>query len=131
MESEGRTMGKVDRQQGWIFIDVMIGIVILSVALVGILGAYNTIPYQVNYAENYQSALSIAREQVGEVRLAKGLLSKVEKPVPLSEGKEYTLLIEPTTIDGNLQKIDVTVKWLDMNRAGQVRLTCYHCEEGK
>ena len=131
MESEGRTMGKVDRQQGWIFIDVMIGIVILSVALVGILGAYKTIPYQVNYAENYQSALSIAREQVGEVRLAKGLLSKVEKPVPLSEGKEYTLLIEPTTIDGNLQKIDVTVKWLDMNRAGQVRLTCYHCEEGK
>ncbi len=124
-------MGKMNQQQGWIFIDVMIGILILSVALVGILGAYNTIPYQVNYAENYQSALSIAREQVGEVRLAKGLLTKVEKLVPLPEGKEYTLLIEPITIGENLQKIDITVKWLDMNRAGQVRLTCYHCEEEK
>lgn len=113
-------------QKGWILIDVIIGIVILSIALVAIIGAYNTIPYRVNYAENYQSALSIAREQVGYVSLTKGILSKVEKQVPSAEGKQYTVLIEPTTITGNLQRIDITVKWNDMNKVGQVQLTSYH-----
>lgn len=117
------------RQKGWILIDVMIGIVLLSVALVGIISAYNTIPYRVNYAENYQSALSIAREQVGDIRLTKKILNRVEKQVTSVEGKQYAVLIEPTTIDEHLQKIDITVKWNDMNRVGQVQLSSYHCEE--
>ncbi len=97
MESEGRTMGKVDRQQGWIFIDVMIGIVILSVALVGILGAYNTIPKEIVYAEDYRIALAIAREETNYWRLKKGKITTEEVSLRNSDGvplrcSEYPLV---------------------------------------
>lgn len=105
-------------QKGFILIDSLVGIIILTVALLAILLTYRQATITAVSARNYNNAVYLAQQTVEELKKNNGKTEFdpfVESPVTI-KGIQYTIKLTQLTItevqaNTNLRQYKVTVAW--------------------
>lgn len=132
-----RIWGK--REQGYLYMDALIAMFILSVAVVAIMGVFtNSAKLNAN-AAHYTAATNIARQQME--LLKKWSASDWSDPnLPASipwQGEPNNLTVNKTTfevrtivdqfsdVDPNLVQVTVSVTWKEFSGSKNVQLTTY------
>ena len=99
------------RQAGFTFVEVLITLLVLAIAVTPLLQLYAAATEQVSYTDDLRTALDLAREEVEKVKnLAlseqqiKELGNVVSPPIFLNKGVWYTVrLVNPTASPLELQ----------------------------
>lgn len=105
------------QQQGGIYVEALVAIAILAVALVPILGTYAITPAAQRQASGYSAAINIARGRLEALHALTpaewNSLSNQTDQVTL-EGEAFTVIraVDPPRSPG-LRDVRVTVRWTD------------------
>lgn len=124
---------KINNQKGWIFIDALIALTIVMVALLSLAAVYNQSISTSVYSEKYLQALNLAQSKVEELKNNDcGIL-----PANTSEQNGIftitsNIVSAPTGIaflnseSQKLVPIEVTVKWTESNKNQSISLSYYY-----
>lgn len=126
-------------RQGWIFIDALIGMVIVALALTSLVMAYFQATSAAVSSNNYLRAVYIAQAELEDLkqydRQPPGTITLPPLRQAEMEGspQQFTVRVEQIAVaavdalDLRLVPVRVTVTWREANgAAGQVQLTGYY-----
>lgn len=127
----------LNSQKGWVFIDALIGMVILSVALTVILMAFTQNTKTTSATKNYNEAVIIAQQTLEELKLQDGVTTTsnvfiTAPPDILRNGVSFSIITSSQTVsetlDNKLIPIRATVTWTEptTNHAMQVQIVNYY-----
>ncbi len=126
-------------QRGWIFIDALIGMVIVAIALTALAVAYSQSTASSASSNNYLRAVYIAQAQLESLkRFDRQLPNSIVLPAPqqMTMGgypQQFTVQVQQINVAAlgglgeRLVPVRVTVTWQEpRGGAGQVQLTGYY-----
>lgn len=115
------------KQTGWILVDSLIGVVIITVALTALMGAYIQATKVNSFNHNYTNAVYIAKKNLEDLKQYEGTPTIKSLPSSLTNPSKtvvdnvtFTIMIEPAAISGLDSKIypyRVTVSWTEANQS--------------
>ncbi len=138
-----RRYNEVNGQQGWIFVDALIGMVILAVALAAMMIMYRQATIANTTSRDYDAAVYIAQQHLENIKrfdaqpLQDGKLVSVNFTNPSAEtvnGTVFTTTIAPVAttedLDNHLHPYQATVTWMDRTAnpptQRQIRIVAYY-----
>jgi Tfp pilus assembly protein PilV len=132
----------LNNQKGWLLIDVMVGMVILSVALLAIGAAYQNAVLSASFAKNESTALRIAQQVAEQLKKNDGAESFDEGTLTINtkdvsgnsfsvpvDKITYQITLTPHLVSGytNLEAVDISVSWpSNKPKYSPVKLTGYY-----
>lgn len=123
IQKEKNAVGR--SQRGWIYIDVLIGAVILAVAMTAILLAYSKATNSASYSKSYNQAVLLAQSQLETIYNNEPVsleeMEMLKIPEQDIDGIHYTVEIESQHVDQaqypTLYLCTVTVRWKEPTTA--------------
>ena len=122
----------MQKQKGFTLIEVMVALVVISVALVAVITAYLQLLNALRNTENYNQAVLISSEQMGlledEIRRRGGEVNLSQYSGEETRGtRSFKWEFTGTTPEDypDLQEIQMTINWSDGKRQGQMIWTSY------
>ena len=109
-------------QTGFIFIDALVGMVILSVALTALAVAYRQTTITTVAAKDYNNAVYLAQQSAEELKKNDG--QKVENANWTISGVKYTIKTPAPTNTELLKQVTINVSW-PKNTTG-INITSYY-----
>ncbi len=114
---------KTRRQRGFSIIEVLISFMVLTVAILALLGLMPAASKTGSATSKQSQALYIAQSQLDSQLAANTFGATDSGPLPqLATGASYRIFTTPNTADatGNTQIIHVEVTWLEAGRSRRV-----------
>jgi len=110
----------LNNERGWLLVDSLIAIVIVSFALVSLAGAYRQVSITATSANNYARALHLAQETVEDLKGLEELSSYTLPPTATitRDNFQYTVTVtdQPVTAlqsNTKIKPIRVNVAWTE------------------
>jgi len=116
-------------QKGFIFIDALVGMVILSVALLALAAAYRQATITTVAAREYNNAVYVAQQAAEELKRNDGRTTG-NADWTIANGTEtinnvpYTVNVPPPLIENLVAKANITVSWPENNTG--ISITSYY-----
>jgi len=108
-------------QKGFIFIDALVGMVILIIALTAIISAFTQTTKATSVSTNYNQAMFLAQQTIEDIKIQDGgsqiNLSSITSPVSRNN-VAFTITatnisVTDATLDAKVKPVQVTVTWND------------------
>lgn len=118
-------------QAGFIFIDALVGMVILTVALTALAVAYRQATITTVAARNYNNAVYLAQEAVEELKKNDGQLAAAFTTT-LTNSKitinnvGYSITPSTTDLSATLKEVKISVSWPNNTHSPPVELVSYY-----
>lgn len=104
------------KKEGWIFIDCLLAMVILSIALTALISAFTQTTKATSVSNNYNQAMFLAQQTIEDLKIQDGS-SQINLPTVSNSGS-FTIAatgisVSDTTLDAKVKPVRVTVSWND------------------
>lgn len=124
-------------EKGWIFIDSLFGMLILTIAMLALIGAYIMSSKSNVSAKNYGQALAYAQEYAENHKIVNDtVFTPSESFIAESKGPNSMFTITPNltvkpldTLNTLIVPVQITVSWTEQSVSKQITITNYYYEK--
>lgn len=128
-QSLSENKDKESSRRGWVFIDALIGITILSLGIIAVIIALTHNTKEVAFTSNHTKATYLAQQKLEELKKYDGsTISPVLSEVTETSGIFSITYAAPTVTlpVSNVTPVQVTVTWTEEGKTNTVNLDAYY-----
>ena len=111
----------LNKQKGWIFVDSLLAMVIVSIALVALLSAFMQTTKASSVATNYNQALFLAQETIEELKIQDGrerinlpnVIPPVQRNNVIFTITAAEITVADTALNVNVHPVRIRVSWTE------------------